>query len=403
MADPLPRLRMNLDFMPSPMEEHPGLLIRDSYGYSDKVLIIPPPLVQCLACFDGEQTELDLRALLVRMTGELDVGGLEQQLIDNLSTAGFLHDDNYSEMREAKHREFAESESRLPSHAGTAYPDEAEEVRTTLDQYFRGSEAVRTDDKIIGIAAPHVSPFGGWQTYRNAYNALGPEHRERTFVILGTSHYGEADRFGLTRKPFETPYGRTIADTRLVDELAAEPAAKMEDYCHAVEHSIEFQVLFLQHLYGRDIRILPILCGSFASSIQNGGLPEDNESVRRFLDRLGEIAAREGDRLAWVLGIDMAHMGIRYGDDIVATAGTGEMEEVARRDRGRIDRVIAGDAPGFWEQVQERQDDLKWCGSAPLYTFLRAVPGTRGALRGYEQWNIDQSSVVSFAALSFAR
>ena len=45
-----------------------------------------------------------------------------------------------------------------------------------------------------------------------------------------------------------------------------------------------------------------------------------------------------------MLGIDMAHMGRRYGDDIVATAGTGEMEEVARRDHGRIDRVIAADA-----------------------------------------------------------
>ena len=147
----LPRLRMNLDFMPSPVDEHPGLLIRDSYGYSDKVLIIPPPLVQCLACFDGEQTELDLRALLVRMTGELDVGGLEQQLIDNLSTAGFLHDDIYPEMREAKHREFAESESRSSSHAGTAYPEEPDAVRATLDEYLKGSEV---DE-------------GRWQAHRN--------------------------------------------------------------------------------------------------------------------------------------------------------------------------------------------------------------------------------------------
>ena len=79
------------------------------------------------------------------------------------------------------------------------------------------------------------------------------------------------------------------------------------------------------------------------------------------------------------------------------------MEEVALRDHARIDRVLASDPRGFWEQVQEGQDDLKWCGSSPLYTFLRAVPGARGALRGYEQWNIDQSSVVSFAALSFER
>ena len=91
----------------------------------------------------------------------------------------------------------------------------------------------------------------------------------------------------------------------------------------------------------------------------------------------------------------MAHMGPRYGDDLVATAGTGEMEEVARRDSQRIERVLASDADGFWEQVQEGQDDLKWCGSSPLYTFLRAVPGAKGAFRGYEQWNIDDSSVVT--------
>jgi len=60
---------MNLDFMPSPVEDRPGLLIRDSYQYSGATLIIPPVLVQCLQCFDGQQTGLDLRELLVRITG----------------------------------------------------------------------------------------------------------------------------------------------------------------------------------------------------------------------------------------------------------------------------------------------------------------------------------------------
>jgi MEMO1 family protein len=43
------------------------------------------------------------------------------------------------------------------------------------------------------------------------------------------------------------------------------------------------------------------------------------------------------------------------------------------------------------------------CGSAPLYTFLKAVPGARGKLLRYEQWNIDEQSVVSFAGMSFSR
>lgn len=402
MAELLPRLRMDLDFMPSPVEDKPGLLIRDSYGYSDAVMIIPPPLVQCLTCFDGEQTPLDLRQLLVRMTGELDVSALESHLRSTLSSAGFLHDETYEQMRDARRREFAESGVRLPSHAGSAYPEEVDAVRAALDAYFKEA-APRNGSAPIGIAAPHVSPFGGWQTYRDAYAALGQEHRERTFVILGTSHYGMPDRFGLTRKPFETPYGIARPDLRLIDELADEPAVLMEDYCHAVEHSIEFQVLFLQHLYGPDVKIVPVLCGSFARSILHGGLPEDNETVRRFLGRLGEIADRESEALTWVLGIDMAHMGARYGDDLSAVANEGEMQDVALRDRVRIDRVLAGDAGGFWESVKDRQDDLKWCGSSPLYTFMRAVPDVKGSLLGYEQWNIDESSVVSFAALSFAR
>jgi MEMO1 family protein len=403
MAELLPRLRMDLDFMPSPVEDKPGLLIRDSYGYSDAVMIIPPPLVQCLTCFDGEQTSLDLRQLLVRMTGELDVSAIEAHLRETLSTAGFLHDDIYERLREERHRDFADAKSRLPAHAGTAYPEDANAVKAALDEYLKGPNQQTASGDVIAIASPHVSPFGGWQTYREAYSALGPDHRDRTFVVLGTSHYGHPDRFGLTRKPFETPYGHATPNLRLIEELADEPAVLMEDYCHAFEHSIEFQVLFLQHLYGPDIRIVPILCGSFARSILNGGMPEDNEPVRRFLGKLGEMAAREGDSLTWILGIDMAHMGARYGDDLAAVANRGEMQEVEQRDRLRIERVLASDAEGFWEHVKERQDDLKWCGSSPLYTFLRAVPGAKGTLRGYEQWNIDEQSVVSFAALSFFR
>ena len=148
----------------------------------------------------------------------------------------------------------------------------------------------------------------------------------------------------------------------------------MEDYCHAVEHSIEFQVVFLQHLFGPDIRIVPMLCGSYARSIYQGGAAGRRRAVRRVLGALGELAAREGDRLLWVLGIDMAHMGRRYGDPFEAKAGRDEMEEVARRDRARIERMEHGDARGFWDLVQQNQDDLKWCGSAPIYTFLKAVP-----------------------------
>jgi AmmeMemoRadiSam system protein B len=232
---------------------------------------------------------------------------------------------------------------------------------------------------------------------------LGPQYRNRTFVILGTSHFGEPERFGLTRKPFLTPLGESATDLDLVEWLAgrAGPAIEMEDYCHSFEHTIELQVLFLQRVYGPGIRILPILCGQFAQSIYVGGKPEQNERVKRFLETLGELAASEGNRLFWVLGIDMAHMGARYRDPFRAKADEGIMAEVAGRDRQRIERVNSGDAEGYWELVQEKHDDLKWCGASPLYTFLRVQPQARGTLLRYEQWNIDPQSVVSFAGIAF--
>lgn len=398
----LARLRASLDFMPSPVEDRPGLLMRDPFQYSDATLIIPPGLIGCLEYFDGNRSELDLRAYLVKLTGELDVSPLVKHLTETLSTAGFLEDENFGRLKGDAERRFAEAPLREPVHAGSGYPGEAEELRSTFAGYMNGA-ASRGAGRPMAIAAPHVSPFGGVDAYRAAYSALGPEDAERTFVILGTSHYGAPDRLGITRKAFLTPYGETVTDTAIVDRIVSEAGAgaTIEDYCHAVEHSIEFQVVFLQHLFGPRIRIVPILCGSFARSIYQGGMPEDDETVRRTLGALGELAAREGKRLLWVLGIDMAHMGRRYGDSFEAKAGQREMEEVERRDRARIERMEKADAQGFWNLVQENRDDLKWCGSAPIYTFLKTAPEARATLLQYQQWNIDEQSVVSFAGLRF--
>jgi AmmeMemoRadiSam system protein B len=397
----LSRLRLSLDFFPSPVAEKPGLVIRDPFHYSDATLIIPAPLVACLEFFDGAHSELDLREYLVRVTGDLRVGDLERHLVDTLSSAGFLEDETFHFRKQEAERDFAAKPVREAAHAGSGYPDNPAALDETLHSYMNGEHAPA--EPVSAIAAPHVSPFGGVEAYRAAYTALGPTDAERTFVILGTSHYGPPDHIGLTRKPFVTPFGQSITDIALVDELSrgAGDAATMEDYCHSFEHTIEFQVIFLQHLFGPGVRIVPILCGSYARSLYQGGLPEDDERVRRMLGALGELAAREGDRLRWVLGVDMAHMGRRYGDGFTAIAEQDQMEEVARRDRNRMERMESGDARGFWELVQENQDDLKWCGSAPIYTFLKAVPSARGRLLRYQQWNIDPESVVTFAGMKW--
>jgi AmmeMemoRadiSam system protein B len=409
---------MNLDFMPSPSPEHPGLFIRDPYKFSDAMLIVPPVLVECLGCFDGQATDLDLRQMLVRLTGDLQVGEVEGHLVQALSSAGFLEDETFERMRADRKREFAEKSVREPAHAGAAYPGEPAELQETLADYMSGAAmsgcvspaesaeaAASANGNLFAIAAPHVSPEGGWQSYRAAYRMLKPDHRDRTFVILATSHFGEPEKFGLTRKNFRTPLGDAVTDRALVDWLAARggKAVEMEDYCHSFEHTVELQVIFLQHVLGPDVRILPILVGQFARSLYHGGDPEDDDQVKAFHQALGELRELQGDRLFWILGVDMAHMGVRYQDQFEAFADQGVMSEVAGRDQARIAQINAADAAGFWDLVRPQQDDLKWCGAAPFYTFLKTAPKMRGELLKYEQWNIDDRSVVSFAGMAFSK
>ena len=60
--------------MPSPVEDRPGLMIRDPFQYSGAILIVPPPLVAVLQLFDGNNSMLEMKEMLYRATGELDSG-----------------------------------------------------------------------------------------------------------------------------------------------------------------------------------------------------------------------------------------------------------------------------------------------------------------------------------------
>jgi AmmeMemoRadiSam system protein B len=390
--------------MPSPVEGRPGVLLRDPFRYTEDVVIVPPPLVPFLRYFDGGHDEDDLATALVRASGQLGAGDVARGLVESLGRCGFLEDEELARRRETRHRTFAEAPRREASHAGAAYPAEAPALSSMLRGYMgeAGPDEAEAPSDVFALAAPHVSLEGGWRSYASAYRRLPADARERTVLVLGTSHYGVPRRFGLTDKAYRTPLGDTSVDGAVVERLvrAGGEAVLAEDYCHAVEHAIEFQVLFLQHLLGGDVRVVPVLCGPFPEATREGR-PEDDEGVARFLGALGDLMASESSRVLWVLGVDMAHVGRRYGDDLVAEAGRGPLEEVERRDRRRIEALCSGDADAFWAQVQEGGDDLHWCGSSALYTFLRAAGSPRGTLLRYEQWNIDPESVVSFGALAW--
>ena len=195
------------------------------------MLIIPPALVECLQCFDGAQNDLDLRAALVRLTGSLEVerdsGTPGRDAQHGRISGGRTF---RTECATSASGEFAEQ----PDPGTVPTPDRPIRSTRRAARGHRGRIRGRgrrpeADGAAFAIAAPHVSPEGGWDSYRAAYSTLRPEHRDRTFVILATSHYGEPERFGLTRKNFSTPLGEAVTDRRLVDRLAAARRQRRRD------------------------------------------------------------------------------------------------------------------------------------------------------------------------------
>jgi hypothetical protein len=347
-----------------------------------------------------------VQEILTRAKGTLVFSDEVREFVGVLRQQGFLETEEFHRLREQRHREFREEHERRAAHAGTAYPASSAEIYSTFEEYFRGVDVAEgLSDNVLGVAAPHVSPEGGRNCYAATYRRLAafPALAQRTFIVLGTSHWGSPEKFGLTHKPFVTALGTLRVDTELVDWLERHGggAVNREDYCHAIEHSIEFQCIFLQHALGPELKIVPILCGPLADSPQSGGAAEHDQDMECFLRALGELAEQHRDQWFWVLGIDLAHLGRRYGDPFTALANRGQMMDVAEQDRRRLELVCAGDSRGFLELVRAKNDELNWCGYSTLYAFMKAVGKVRGRLLRYEQWNIDPQSVVSFASLEF--
>src|SRR5260221_2451820 len=185
MARALPALRRNLDVMPSPVEDRPGVLLRHPFRYTEDVLIVPPELVPFLGYFDGAHDEGDLRLALRRATaiGAVEVEGLLRHLEDALGR-GFLWNDAFARLREDRQRTFAEAPRREAAHAGSAYPADAAPLAAALRTFLEGTEAGTSSEAAgaFAIAAPHVNPGGRYPAYPAGHHGLssvapGPDLR----------------------------------------------------------------------------------------------------------------------------------------------------------------------------------------------------------------------------------
>jgi len=392
--------------------QHEGqrfLVLRDPAGYTSSVLMLPWPLVEIVALFDGQRSLLDIQAELTRRYGQIMPRADIERLIATLDEHGFMDGARFAELRAAIDGAFLAAPTRAAAHAGGAYSGNAEELRAAMDGFFAppaGPGAmVSTDAAGAGVAAvvaPHIDYRRGGPAYAWAYRDVAERCGADLFVILGTCHAGMADPFALTFKDYETPFGPTVVDRDFVERLAARVGKECfaSEGAHRTEHSIEFQAVFLRYLYAgrRDFTIVPILASFAHEALARGQDVEEDGAVPRFLDALTEAITTSGRRVALIAGADLAHVGPRFGDPAPVSAA--ERDRIEREDRAMLDAVVAGDARGFFESVARDGDRRRICGLSPIYAALRVLDGRPGALRHYGQWP-DPQGLVSYASVVF--
>jgi AmmeMemoRadiSam system protein B len=254
------------------------------------------------------------------------------------------------------------------------------------------------------VLSPHIDFRRGGPVYTWSYRELAEQADIDTFVILGVAHQPCRRHFALTLKDFETPLGVVRTDRQYVERIAAAAGEELfdDELVHRAEHSVEFQVVWLQYVLGKDrpFSIVPILVGSFHDHLQRGIDPIEDPQVRRFVDALKAAEAASGKNVAYIGGIDLCHVGPEFGDPHPVD---GQLQETVRRFDGEmLDHAAAADPAQWFQTAATVSNRWRVCGLAATYTMLHAIGPATGRLLRYDQALDDRRTCcVSFASMVF--
>lgn len=260
--------------------------------------------------------------------------------------------------------------------------------------------------EVVAVAAPHIDLRRGGPAFAYAYKELAERCAAETFVVLGIAHHAAKNLFVLTDKDFETPLGPVACDRDVTRDLMARAGIVRDEdeLLHRNEHSIEFQAVFLRHVFGpsRPARIVPVLCGPILDAMEGKTDPLDVEPVAKFVAALRATLSERDGRVAVIASVDLSHVGRRFNDP--EGISPARLSWIESEDRALLKHAENADAAAFFEHNRRDKDRRNVCGFPALYALLAAVPASRGRLLHYAQSpEPETESVVTFAAMAFER
>ncbi len=421
---PRPRLRP-LEIVPSGPAEEWQFELRDPEGFGDTV-IVPCVAMLLASLMDGRRSLAEIQAAFQKeLHSRLALADIER-LVGQLDEANLLATERFDRYRRETIQQYMTSPTRPATHAGSAYAEDARQLRRQLDEFFTCEKgpgpisqggvdhnAPAGGRQLLGALSPHIDPNRGGPAFAWTYKKVAEQSDADLFVIFGTAHHHMNDLFSISRKDFDTPLGvvRTDLDFvgRVAEHLASSVAGRQlslfeDEWAHRSEHSIEFQAVFLQYILSgkREFRIVPVLVGSFEDFIESGTQPDDSPEVQAFIAAIRAAAGEYPGKVCYISGADFAHIGQRFRDDWLIDEK--RLAEQSEDDRKLLDEACRGQGAGFFRHVARQRDRSRICGLSPTYIMLEVMQPTRGELLKYDQAvEPDGTACVSFASMAFYR
>lgn len=261
--------------------------------------------------------------------------------------------------------------------AGSWYPGNPKQLQNMIQSFLDQVTPQPLEGELIGLISPHAGYVYSGQVAAYAYAQL----RSKTFskvVVVSPVHRMYTGRFAVTDKAYyETPLGLVPVDADLVQ--AIERNVELNRVSQDMEHSLEIQLPFLQHVLG-DFTLAPIMMGE-----------QDWESASELGHALAQAIGQE--RVLLVASTDLSHFH--------------SYSEAVRLDQIVLDRITAYDPEGLVRALTMHKAEA--CGGGPVSAVMlaaRELGANRAVLLKYMNSGDvtgDHSSVVGYAAAALSR
>jgi MEMO1 family protein len=252
--------------------------------------------------------------------------------------------------------------------AGTFYPDEPDALASTVRRLL--ADATGSAERPKALIAPHAGYIYSGPIAASAYAQLAPLAEQiRRVVLLGPAHRVALRGIALPGvAAFETPLGEIEIDEAAAASLRDLPQVVISPAAHALEHSLEVQLPFLQTVL-REFRLVPLAVGDAST-----------DEVAEVIERLWG-----GNETLIVISSDLSHY-LPYAD-------------ARRTDRATVDTVLA---------LEPMLDHAQACGATPINGLLRAarkhgLAPRLNDLRNSGDTAGDRGRVVGYASISFVK